>query len=113
MASTTADLAKWAKHYYAGHLFSDSLALKLITPNAEASDLGEGLAFGMGSFIYSTSKGKLYGHTGFVPGFISMFGFFPERKIAVALQINCDWAAGEMPLSAYIEQILAASHMEE
>lgn len=109
MASTTADLASWAKYYYKGGLFSDSLTNQVVTPNEVATAIDEGLAYGMGSFIYTTTQGKLYGHTGFVPGFTSIFGYFPDRNIAVALQINCDWGANKMPLSAYLETILAAA----
>lgn len=107
MASTTGDLARWAKYYYAGRLFSDSLGVQITTPNLLADSLDKNLAYGMGSFIYNTSVGKLYGHTGFVPGFVSLFGYFPEKQMAVALQTNCDWGARTIPLTAYVERILA------
>jgi len=108
MASTTPDLARWAKIYYEGQLFSDSLLNKITTPNSNAKMLDDSLAYGMGSFIYKTKFGKALGHTGFVPGFVSIFAYYPDKKIAVALQINCDYAADKLKLIDYLDKILVA-----
>lgn len=105
IASTTSDLAKWAKIYYEGKLFSDTLLKKMITPNKNAITIEDGLAYGMGSFIYTTKHGNVYGHTGFVPGFVSIFAYYPEQKIAMAMQINCDFAKEKMSLIDYLDEI--------
>jgi D-alanyl-D-alanine carboxypeptidase len=59
----------------------------------------------MGSFIYETSKGIAYGHTGFIPGFNSIFSYFPEQGMAIALQTNCDYAQKKMGLIEYVEKL--------
>jgi D-alanyl-D-alanine carboxypeptidase len=105
-ASSTPDLASWAKIYYEGDLFADSLLSKIITPNPNGSNIDPGLSYGMGSFIYEHKGEKAYGHTGFVPGFNSVFTYFPEYKIAIAIQVNCDYAAEKMSLLQYIDRIL-------
>ena len=107
IASTTADLARWAKLYFDGGLFSDTLALKMVTPNTHAQILDNGHAYGMGSFIYKTKHGEAYGHTGFVPGFVSIFAWYPEQQIAVALQANCDYAASYMSLVDYLDTLIS------
>jgi len=110
MASTTSDLAKWAKIYFEAKLFSKESLNKIITINPNGSNaIGEGLSYGMGSFIYQTKFGKAYGHTGFVPGFVSIFAYYPEQEMAVALQVNCDYATEKMSLVQYLDTILANS----
>ena len=67
----------------------------------------------MGSFIYDTGLGKAYGHTGFVPGFNSVFAWYPDKGIAVAMQVNCDYAASKMSLVDYLDRILVQITGEE
>ncbi len=105
-ASTTADLAKWAKYYYEAEFFSDSLLNVIVTPSLLGKDITNYLSCGTGSFIYKTDFGVTYGHTGFVPGFNAAFAYFPEYKIAAALQVNCDYAATKMKLIDYISDVL-------
>jgi len=106
MVSTTSDLAKWAEIYYKGKLFSKTSLEKIITPNSNGKNTGENEAYGMGSFIYETQNGKVYGHTGFVPGFNAIMAYYPKLKIAAAIQINCDYAAEKMKLIEYMDFIL-------
>ena len=106
MASTTSDLAKWAKIYFENKLFSKESLTKIVTPNSNGKMIDEGLSYGMGSFIYHTKSGIVYGHTGFMPGFNSIFAYFPDHKIAVALQINCDYASSKISLVDYLDIIL-------
>jgi D-alanyl-D-alanine carboxypeptidase len=107
MASTTADLARWAKAYYTAEVFSDASLQEIVTPNPQAQDGGRGMAYGMGSFIYQTKQGKAYGHTGFVPGFNALFAYFPDRDIAVAVQTNCDYIESRIGLMQVVEAVLA------
>lgn len=107
MASTTSDLAKWARIYYHSDLIPSSLKLKMTTPSSKGENIGEKLSYGMGSFIYDTKAGKAYGHTGFVPGFVSIFAFYPDQQISVALQVNCDYATQKMTLVDYLDNIMS------
>lgn len=106
IASTTPDLAKWAQIYYSGKLFSDSLHRIMIAPNENGVNIADNLSYGAGSFIYSTKVGKAYGHTGFMPGFTSIFAYFPDYDMAMALQINCDYSKKNMELINYLEEIV-------
>jgi len=106
LASTTSDLARWAQIYYSGDLFSDSLRLKIVTPNRQALNLEPNMSYGMGSFIYQTKFGPAYAHTGFVPGFNSIFAYYPELEISVAFQTNCDYSSKQMALIDYLEVLL-------
>jgi D-alanyl-D-alanine carboxypeptidase len=109
MASTTSDLARWARIYFTGKLFSNELLQKIITPNSQAKNLDPIMSYGMGSFIYKTNHGLAYAHTGFVPGFNSIFAHYPDLQVSVALQVNCDYAALEIPLIDYLDALLGAN----
>ncbi len=106
MASTTSDLAKWAKLYYEGELFSLELLKQVVTVNPQSKkEMGQ-TPYGMASFIYSTKLGEAYGHSGFMPGYNSIFAYYPQQKVAVALQSNCDFAGTKTSLAGYLEVLV-------
>jgi D-alanyl-D-alanine carboxypeptidase len=107
LVSSTSDLAKWARIYYSGSLFSSSLQQEIITPSSQGLHLDTNMSYGMGSFIYQTNFGPAYAHTGFVPGFNSIFAYYPELNVAVAFQANCDFASRHMALIEYLDILLA------
>ena len=108
-ASTTGDLARWAKAYYTAKYFSAESLDQITSINPNGDNLGDGLSYGMGSFVFETEYGRMWGHTGFVPGFLSIFGYFPETSIALALQVNCDYATRKKSLEQFLEDLLEVS----
>ncbi|PNQ74617.1 hypothetical protein C1T31_00280 [Hanstruepera neustonica] len=109
MASTTEDLAKWAKLYYEGVLLSKNSLVNITTPNPNGKLVEGTSSYGMGSFIYQTDHGEAYGHTGFMPGFNSIFIYYPKYGIAAAMQINCDYAGGVINLNDFMDDLIAIS----
>jgi D-alanyl-D-alanine carboxypeptidase len=107
LASRTSDLARWARMYYCGTLFSEALRQEIVSPNSQGMDLDTHLSYGMGSFIYRTDFGPAYGHTGFVPGFNSIFAYYPELDVAVAFQTNSDYATRQIGLIDYLDILVA------
>ena len=105
IACTTSDLAKWSKVYYDRELFSKESLNKIITTN-ENGKLTKNLSYGMGSFIYKTKLGDMYGHSGTFPGYKSIFVYHPQLEFAIALQVNCDYATEKMSLIEYLEELL-------
>jgi len=106
MASTTADLARWSKAYYSGELFSDAILTQVLADTNMLIQLGPKMAYTMGSFRFDTPCGISYGHTGFVPGYNSIFSWYPGLKLAVAMQFNSDYAGGRFPLNAYLDRVM-------
>jgi D-alanyl-D-alanine carboxypeptidase len=106
IVSTTADLARWAKIFYEGKLFSDSLLKKIVTPCKHGINVMPNRSYGMGSFLFDTNRGKVYGHTGFVPGFNSIFAYDPDSRVAIALQFNCDYATSRISLIEYLNKVM-------
>ena len=86
-ASTAQDLARWAKMIYEGKAFSPDL-LPEVLKGVSAPMLGRETRYGLGVIIRKTTLGPSYGHSGFFPGYMTDMMYFPEHKVAVAIQVN-------------------------
>ena len=85
-ASTSHDLARWAKLYFEGKAFDNSLMPQVL--DGVAAKLGPNVKYGLCVIIRPTQAGTTYGHSGFFPGYVTDMMYFPDRKIAVAVQVN-------------------------
>jgi len=81
------DLARWAKLMYEGKAFDASLLPEVLN-GVSAPMLGRETKYGLGVIIRPTRTGLTYGHSGFFPGYMTDMMYFPEHKIAVAVQVN-------------------------
>ncbi len=86
-ASTAHDLARWAKMIYEGKAFAPEL-LPQVVEGVAAPMLGRESKYGLGVIIRRTAAGTSYGHSGFFPGYMTDMMYFPDHKIAVAVQVN-------------------------
>ena len=86
-ASTSQDLARWARMFYEGKAFSRELLPQVIN-GVDAPRLGRETKYGLAAIIRQTTAGTSYGHSGFFPGYMTDMMYFPEHKIAVAVQVN-------------------------
>jgi D-alanyl-D-alanine carboxypeptidase len=86
IASTADDLARWAKLLYEGKAFDASLLPELL--RGVPARLGRDTRYGLGVIIRPTPLGEAWGHSGFFPGYATEMLYFPQSKVAVALQIN-------------------------
>jgi D-alanyl-D-alanine carboxypeptidase len=50
--------------------------------------LGPNVKYGLGAIIRPTAAGLTYGHSGYFPGYLTDMMYFPEKKIAIAVQVN-------------------------
>ena len=85
--STSLDLARWAKFIYEGKAYSADL-LPQVLNGVAAPMLGRETRYGLGTIIRKTTAGTSYGHSGFFPGYMTDMMYFPEQRIAVAVQVN-------------------------
>ena len=86
-ASTSEDLARWAKMMYEGKAFDASL-LPQVLDGVAAPMLGRETKYGLGVIIRQTQAGISYGHSGFFPGYVTDMMYFPEHRIGLAVQVN-------------------------
>ncbi len=56
--------------------------------NGVPARLGPEAKHGLGVIIRPTPLGISYGHSGFFPGYVTEMMYFPESKIAIAVQVN-------------------------
>ncbi len=87
MVSNAEDLARWAKAMYEGKAFDPTLLPQMLDGVA-APMLGRETKYGLGVIIRPTRAGLTYGHSGFFPGYMTDMMYFPEHKIAIAVQVN-------------------------
>jgi D-alanyl-D-alanine carboxypeptidase len=81
------DLARWIAAYCQGRAFNSKLLPEVLN-GIEAPELGAGARYGLGIVIEDTPMGRAYGHGGFFPGYITWVRWYPQQRIAVALQLN-------------------------
>lgn len=85
-ASTGHDLARWAKVLFEGKAFDAKLVPRML--DGVPARLGPNAKYGLGVIIRPTAAGMSYGHSGFFPGYMTDMMYFPEHKIAIAVQVN-------------------------
>ena len=101
MASTSEDLARWAKAMYEGRAFDRSMLPQMF--EGVPARLGPEAKYGLGVIIRPTAHGLSYGHSGFFPGYITEMMYFPDHKLAVAVQVNTSVPRATVkPLTAFI-----------
>ena len=67
--------------------FSPDL-LPQVLDGVSAPMLGREAKYGLGVMIRKTRAGTSYGHSGFFPGYMTDMMYFPEHKVAIAVQVN-------------------------
>ncbi len=86
IASTTSDLARWAKLLYEGKAFPPAMLAPMLT--GVPARLGANTQYGLGVILRTTPLGPSWGHSGFFPGYATEMVYFPALKVSVAVQVN-------------------------
>lgn len=112
-ASTSHDLARWAKIYFEGRAFN-ALLMPQVLDGVAAPMLGRETKYGLCAIVRKTAAGTSYGHSGFFPGYLSDMMYFPDHKFAVAIQVNTSvgqnlGGKGPARMIAEIAEIIKAS----
>ena len=87
--STSADLAKWAYELYAGTAISAKARDAMLTAAVPART-GRDHKYGLGVQVRPSPLGVGHGHGGWFPGYLTEIEYFPDKKIALAIQFNTD-----------------------
>jgi D-alanyl-D-alanine carboxypeptidase len=86
-ASTAGDLARWARALYEARAFPRAM-LDSALAGVAAPMLGPEAKYGLGVIVRPTPLGTTWGHSGFMPGYLTEMRYWPDHRIAVALQVN-------------------------
>jgi D-alanyl-D-alanine carboxypeptidase len=81
------DLARWIADFCEGRAFSPKLMPEVLK-TVDAPGLGKGSLSGLGIEVEPTPLGDAYGHGGYFPGYFTQVRWYPQERIAVAIQIN-------------------------
>lgn len=108
IASTAADLARWGKALYEGRAFEPSLLATML--DGVPARLGPNARYGLGVIIRPTALGESWGHSGYFPGYLTELAYFPEHRVAVAVQVNSsDFRALRMSPAAMLLELASAA----
>ena len=89
-ASTSADLARWGYLLFGGRALTEPYIDRLLAGVPVASDLS-GVLYGAGVAIHKdTPNGPVWGHGGWIPGYVSSLRHYSAHGVTVAFQINSD-----------------------
>lgn len=109
-ASTSADLATWGHALFTGVAMEDSYLDRLLDGVPVRPDRPNVL-YGSGVAIYrDTPNGAVYGHGGWIPGYVSSLRHYADYGLTIAFQINTDVGLTDdsSDLVSALEEALAA-----
>jgi D-alanyl-D-alanine carboxypeptidase len=86
VASTAKELAQWLRILFSGRVIPKPLLDQMVT--GVPARLGPNVRYGLGMMIRDTPLGPAWGHSGFFPGYATEVLYFPDRDVAVAIQVN-------------------------
>lgn len=93
--TNTKDLARWLHALHTGEVLTESMRKQLVAPVGFRSGKPDKQGYGLGSFVWQSEQGPIYGHAGIMPGYLTQIEFSPKQKVAVALQTNSDEGMGQ------------------
>jgi D-alanyl-D-alanine carboxypeptidase len=102
-ASNPKPLVRWAKALFEEKAMPAPYLAEMLAgmPGNPAHEPG-GSRYGLGVEIAETPLGTSYGHGGWIPGHLSQLAYFPERKVAIAVQVNTDVSPVFERMSSYL-----------
>ena len=90
LVSTSRDLATWGQALFTGRAMEGQYLDRLLNAVPVSPD-APGILYGAGVAIYAdTPRGPVYGHGGWIPGYVSSLRHYAEHAVTVAFQINTD-----------------------
>lgn len=90
LVSTSHDLAAWGKALFEGKVMDGAYLDDLLAAVSVGADV-PGVEYGAGIGIYRNGPfGPVYGHSGWIPGYSSCLGYYPDHHTAIAFQVNTD-----------------------
>ena len=87
LVTNAGDLARWAWLLYGGRVMTGDYLSELLNV-APAKVVESYPSYGLGQGIARTAYGVAYGHSGYIPGYLSFMGYFPDYRMSVAAQFN-------------------------
>ena len=107
LISTANDLIKWNNCLHNKKLFSDSTYRMMMTETSlRHHPIWGDVGYGYGMQITHDDGIIEYGHSGYIPGFVSMNFYYPETNTSVIVLENIDWKDYDFSQTFYFEKII-------
>ncbi len=87
LVSNAGDLARWAKVYYEGKAMGSDY-LSILLKGGFKEDKQGRAKYSLGTGFGATPYGPAYGHSGWIPGYVSFVSYFAKSRVAIAVQFN-------------------------
>ncbi len=91
LITTAEDLARWGAALYGGDVLTAAMKDAMLTGKPSPELGGD---YGLGAHIVDGGDdapwGRAVGHEGVMPGYTTVLRYFPDRDVAIAVQINTD-----------------------
>ena len=88
--STSEDLARWGMLLFGGNALPFKYLEDLLFAPTRRAD-GDNNGYGLGVAVKNSDKyGNIYGHAGWIPGYVSSMRYYPNFKVSIAFQVNTD-----------------------
>lgn len=100
LISNPQDLVKWAKALYKENIMDAPYLEDLLASGYRGSNRES--EYGLGVYIYDTTAGEAYGHTGSFPGYETNLIYFPRDDIAVCIQVN---SSSDANTRTYVQEL--------
>ncbi|WP_018952888.1 serine hydrolase domain-containing protein [Thioalkalivibrio sulfidiphilus] len=90
LVSTSLDLARWGEALFTGRAMAGDYLPELLRSVPINKARGDS-QYGAGVAVSSSPRfGPVYGHAGWIPGYVSSLRHYPEYGLTIAFQINTD-----------------------
>ena len=86
LISNPGDLVRFAKLLFEGHVLSKRQLDQMLDGQPAEKDA----KYGLGVEFSSSKAGPVYGHDGWTFGYQTELAYFPDYKVAAAIQVNSD-----------------------
>jgi D-alanyl-D-alanine carboxypeptidase len=103
LITTSLDLARWAHRLYGGQVVKANTFQLMKEGIQMGGDPDQ--KYGLGVMMRSSEEGPVLGHAGWVPGYVSMMAYYPQHKVAVAIQVNSDQGVGKTALQTILDDL--------
>ena len=90
LVTTASDMALWARILYSGEYPTTDEVKQITTPSPFQTSIPGCDGYGYATIIWNLAGQPVYGHTGFVPGYLTIMLYIPGKDVAMALQVNTD-----------------------
>lgn len=88
LASSTSDLARWAKALFFGKIVSGTIVDEMITSTSDLIPTQLGWKYGLGVQVAEDQFGLRLMHGGYIPGYSTYLEYQRDHGRAIAMQIN-------------------------